>query len=95
MDFGVSNWILGNLCGKGVHFITYYSFSTCFECKWEHLAKNIDTPRANEGFWMCVGHLKLFTASYLRTTKHSLRANLIEKLAKYIWFHGSSRIQEL
>ena len=50
MDFGVSNWILGNLCGKGVHFITYYSFSTCFECKLEHLAKNIDTPRANEGF---------------------------------------------
>ena len=30
MDFGVSNWILGNLCGKGVHFITYYSFSICF-----------------------------------------------------------------
>ena len=37
MHFGVSNWILGNLCGKGVHFITYHVSSTCFGCKWERL----------------------------------------------------------
>ena len=50
MDFGVSNWILGNLCGKDVQFIPYYTSSICFECKREHLTINKDTPRSNEGF---------------------------------------------
>ena len=27
MDFGVSNWILGNLNGKTVNFMAYFTFS--------------------------------------------------------------------
>ena len=33
MDFGVSNWILGNLNGESVHFMTYYTYSTGLYCK--------------------------------------------------------------
>ena len=50
MDIGLSNWILGNLCGKDAQFITYYTSSTCFECKREPLTIDKDTPRSNEGF---------------------------------------------
>ena len=82
MHFGVSNWILGNLCGKDVQFITYYTSSICFECKRELFTINKDTLRSNEGFWMCVGHLKLLTAAYLGVIKQYLQVIFIENQAK-------------
>ena len=50
MDIGLSDWILGNLCGKDAQFITYYTSSTCFDCKRELLTIEKDTSRSNEGF---------------------------------------------
>ena len=61
MDFGVSNWILGNLAGNNVHFRTYYTYSTCLWCKWERLAILKDTWRGNEVIWICFGHPKLLS----------------------------------
>ena len=75
-DFGVSNWIPGNLSGNDVHFITYYTYSTGLWRRWEHLAMHKDTWRGNEVFWICFGHLQLLSTSYLDATKHSLQVTV-------------------